>query len=65
MSCAGAYEFDIHPGETTVVDVTAELFFREPDMIHAADTNARPIQTIGLAPLTSMFWFGKNTRAQV
>ena len=61
VSCAGAYEFDIRPGESTVVNVTAELFFREPDMIHAADTNAPPIQTIGLAPLTSMFWFGKNT----
>ena len=61
VSCAGAYEFDIRPGETTVANVTAQLFFREPDMIHAADTNARPIQSIGLAPLTSMFWFGKNT----
>jgi glucans biosynthesis protein len=61
VSCTGAYQFDIHPGATTVVDVTAELFFREPAMIHAADTNARPVKTIGLAPLTSMFWFGKNT----
>ena len=61
VSCAGAYQFDIHPGETTVVDVTAELFFRKPDMIHAADTNARPVKTVGLAPLTSMFWIGKNT----
>ena len=61
VSCAGAYEFVIHPGETTVVDVNAELFFREPNMIHAADPNARAIKTIGLAPLTSMFWFGKNS----
>jgi glucans biosynthesis protein len=61
VSCTGAYKFDIHPGGTTVVEVQAELFFREPEQIHAADTNARPVQTIGLAPLTSMFWFGKNT----
>ena len=61
VSCTGAYEFDIHPGDNTVADVTAELFFREPEQIHAADTNARPIQTIGLAPLSSMFWFGKNS----
>jgi glucans biosynthesis protein len=61
VSCTGAYEFHIHTGETTVVDVQAELYFREPAQIHAADTNARPVQTIGLAPLTSMFWFGKNT----
>ena len=61
VSCTGAYGFTIHPGESTVVDVTAELFFREPAQIHAADTNARPVQTMGLAPLTSMFWFGKNT----
>ena len=61
VSCAGAYEFDIRPGESTVVNVEAELFFREPDMIHAADTNAPPVKTIGFAPLTSMFWFGKNT----
>jgi glucans biosynthesis protein len=61
VSCAGAYEFDIRPGESTVVNVEAELFFREPAMIHAADTNAPPVKTIGMAPLTSMFWFGKNT----
>jgi len=61
VSCTGAYEFDIHPGENTVVDVKAKIFFREQAQIHAADANARPIQTIGLAPLTSMFWFGKNT----
>ena len=61
VSCTGAYEFEIHPGESTVVDVTAELFFREPAQIHAADTNARPIQTIGLAPMSSMFWIGKSS----
>jgi periplasmic glucans biosynthesis protein len=61
VSCTGAYEFDIHPGEITVAEVTAELFFREAAVIHAADSNAAPIKTIGLAPLTSMFWFSKNS----
>jgi glucans biosynthesis protein len=61
VSCAGAYEFDIRPGETTVADVQAEIYFRKPEQIRAADKNARAVQTVGLAPLTSMFWIGKNT----
>jgi glucans biosynthesis protein len=61
VSCVGAYEFDIHPGETTVAAVDAVLFFREQKKIHAANKNAQPVKTIGLAPLTSMFWFGKNS----
>src|SRR5260221_3696419 len=60
-SCTGAYEFDIRPGETTVAEGSAVVYFRDPKKIRAADTNAQPIQTMGLAPLTSMFWFGKNT----
>ena len=61
VSCAGAYQFIIHPGETTVVDVEAVLFFRETNKVHAVNTNRLPIKTIGWAPLTSMFWFGKNS----
>ncbi len=30
VSCAGAYEFLIHPGPTTVAEVEAVLYFREP-----------------------------------
>ena len=30
-------------------------------MVRAVDANRKPIQTIGIAPLTSMFWFGKNS----
>jgi glucans biosynthesis protein len=60
-SCTGAYEFDIHPGQTTVVDVKAVIYLREPKMIRAANTNTQPVKTLGLAPLTSMFWFGKNS----
>ncbi len=62
VSCAGAYQFVIHPGETTVVDVEAVLFFRETNKVYAVNTNRLPLKTaIGWAPLTSMFWFGKNS----
>jgi glucans biosynthesis protein len=61
VSCTGAYEFRIRPGETTIVDVNAVLYFRQPEQVHAVDTNRLPVKTIGLAPLTSMFWFGKNS----
>ena len=46
---AGAYEFIVHPGRPTVIAVRAELHARGP------------IDLPGLAPLTSMFWFGKNS----
>jgi len=62
VSCTGAYRFVIHPGETTTADVTAVLFFREPKEILEANPKQRlPVKTIGLAPLTSMFWFGENS----
>lgn len=47
----GAYRFVIHPGAETKVDVEATLYPREP------------IEKIGIAPLTSMFYFGENTLA--
>ena len=46
----GAYSFFIQPGKATKIDVTATLFPR-------AD-----IQKIGIAPLTSMYLFGENTK---
>jgi glucans biosynthesis protein len=49
----GAYRFTIAPGETTIVDVRAALYFR------------RPAGVVGLAPLTSMFWRGENSPATV
>ena len=61
VSCTGAYEFHIQPGETTIVDIEAILFLREADKVHAADPQKKPLATIGIAPLTSMFWFGKNS----
>lgn len=59
VSCVGAYQFIIVPGKVTVADVDARLFFREDDKIHRADPERKPIKTIGMAPLTSMFWYGK------
>jgi len=48
-SVAGAYRFVITPGADTVMLVRATLFFR------------KNVRTVGLAPLTSMFWHGENT----
>jgi periplasmic glucans biosynthesis protein len=51
-SVAGAYRFDVTPGDETKVDVEARLFPRTP------------IRKLGVAPLTSMFFFGENSRAR-
>lgn len=48
-ACAGAYAFDIEPGQTTRAVVRAKVFFRHQ------------VKKVGLAPLTSMFWYGENT----
>ncbi len=61
VSCAGAYEFFIRPGETTTAQIKAVLYFREPAKVVAVDKSRKAVKTIGLAPLTSMFWFGKDT----
>lgn len=47
-SVTGAYEFTVRPGKTTIVDVRTELTFR------------RDVSLPGVAPLTSMYWFGEN-----
>lgn len=44
----GAYQFDIHPGDETVMDVHGRIFLRAS------------VATLGIAPLTSMFFFGEN-----
>lgn len=49
-SATGAYRFVITPGTTTGIEVSARLFARSS------------IDQIGLAPLTSMFYYGENTR---
>jgi glucans biosynthesis protein len=61
VSCVGAYEFFIHPGPTTVAKVEAVLYFREQQNILAADPQRKALATIGMAPLTSMFWYGENS----
>jgi periplasmic glucans biosynthesis protein len=59
-SCAGAYRFTIKPGETTITDVEAVLFFRDADKMPVGNADRKPLKTVGVAPLTSMFWFGKS-----
>ncbi len=48
-SVVGAYEFTIWPGADTVMDVRAAVFFR------------KEVRVIGIAPITSMFWYGENS----
>jgi len=48
-SLTGAYRFVIHPGTQTVVRVDSRLFLRQE------------VKKLGIAPLTSMFYFGENT----
>ena len=48
----GAYRFDVTPGAQSTMQVRARLFLR--------DVPGQPITTLGIAPLTSMFFFGEN-----
>jgi glucans biosynthesis protein len=48
-SITGAYRFVIKPGADTVAQVKSVLYAR------------KPIKTLGLAALTSMFWHGENS----
>ncbi|KIF83191.1 glucan biosynthesis protein G [Noviherbaspirillum autotrophicum] len=50
---AGAYRFVLRPGTDTAMEVKARLFLREN------------VAKLGIAPLTSMYFFGENQRAQV
>jgi periplasmic glucans biosynthesis protein len=61
VSCTGAYEFSIRPGDTTTTSIRAVLYLRKTNTVAAVNKDRKPITTIGLAPLTSMFWFGKVT----
>lgn len=47
----GAYRFVVKPGTDTVMDVKARLYMREH------------VRKPGLAPLTTMYFFGENQRA--
>ncbi len=48
-SVAGAYQFTITPGVETVIDIEAEITLR------------KPIKQLGLAPFSTMYWFGEGT----
>jgi glucans biosynthesis protein len=48
-SLTGAYRFVVDPGDQTIVTVESKLFLR------------KEVQKLGIAPLTSMFYFGENT----
>jgi glucans biosynthesis protein len=48
-SVVGAYQFKIHPGTTTSVDITASLYFR------------RDVSLLGIDPFSSMYLFGENS----
>jgi glucans biosynthesis protein len=49
----GAYRFLLRPGVDTAIDVRARLFLREN------------VTKLGLAPLTSMYFYGENARPLV
>ena len=49
-SITGAYKFIITPGENTIMNVNVNLFAR------------KDINKLGIAPLTSMFLFGENSK---
>ncbi len=46
----GAYRFTVKPGPETAMEVKSRLFLREP------------VGKLGVAPLTSMFFFGENQK---
>ncbi|WKW51205.1 glucan biosynthesis protein [Rhodomicrobium lacus] len=49
-SVSGAYKFDLHRTSGVVMDIELTLFFREA------------VERLGLAPLTSMFWYGEKAK---
>ena len=49
-SVAGAYRFIMHRGRATVMDITSQLHLR------------KPIERLGIAPLTSMFWYSETVK---
>ncbi|RYF43441.1 MAG: glucan biosynthesis protein G, partial [Comamonadaceae bacterium] len=49
---SGAYRFEIQPGAQSVTRVQARVYLRP--------VSGRPVAVLGVAPLTSMFFFGEN-----
>ncbi|MBP9887816.1 MAG: glucan biosynthesis protein [Leptospiraceae bacterium] len=50
-SAVGAYEFEFIPGKITETRVKAEIILR------------KEVDRLGIAPLTSMYWYGENSEA--
>lgn len=48
-SCTGAYRLTAATGDATAVDVKTSIFLR------------KAVKQLGIAPLTSMFWYGENS----
>jgi glucans biosynthesis protein len=48
-SLTGAYRFVVIPGQETVMDVQSTIYLR------------KKVQKLGIAPMTSMFYYGENT----
>jgi glucans biosynthesis protein len=48
-SITGAYQFDAMPGKTTETLIKATLHLR------------KPVEMLGIAPFSSMYWFGENS----
>ncbi|MES2597492.1 MAG: glucan biosynthesis protein [Verrucomicrobiota bacterium] len=48
-SITGAYQFDVMPGKTTETLIKATLHLRNK------------VEMLGIAPFSSMFWFGENS----
>jgi glucans biosynthesis protein len=51
-SLAGAYRMIASRQSSVIMEIRAEIFIR------------KPVQRLGIAPLTSMFWYGENNRSQ-
>lgn len=49
-SVTGAFQFTVFPGQSTTIEVVANIFVR------------KPIARLGIAPLTSMYFVGENDR---
>ncbi len=49
-SVAGAYRFVMHRGRATTMDITLQLHLRQP------------IERLGIAPMTSMFWYSEAVK---
>jgi glucans biosynthesis protein len=51
-SVAGAYSMSVRRENGAIMEIQSELFMRSA------------VQRLGIAPLTSMFWYGENNREQ-